>query len=88
MKTRRKQIARTMTTPAKKSEVLVHLMDNIAQLSFGRTRSQAFGPGGKCVTCGSNKIAQEDFKDDLSRKEFTISGMCQVCQDATFGEGP
>ncbi len=25
------------------------------------------------------------FTDDLSAKEYTISAMCQVCQDATFG---
>lgn len=25
------------------------------------------------------------FRNDLSRKEYTISGMCQDCQDAMFG---
>jgi hypothetical protein len=25
------------------------------------------------------------FTDELSRKEFTISGMCQTCQDSVFG---
>lgn len=27
------------------------------------------------------------FRDDLSRKEFGISGFCQKCQDDTFGGG-
>jgi hypothetical protein len=27
---------------------------------------------------------QAGFEDDLSRREFDISGMCQVCQDKFF----
>jgi len=38
---------------------------------------------GKCPTCGET-IDLDDFKDDLSRREFRISGMCQKCQDKTF----
>jgi len=37
----------------------------------------------KCPLC-STKIDPKDFKDDLSVKEFTISGMCQKCQDRIF----
>lgn len=37
-----------------------------------------------CPLCG-NPVKMEDFKDDLSRKEFAISGMCQECQDGIFG---
>ena len=36
-----------------------------------------------CNWCG--KPATE-FRDELSRKEYTISGFCQECQDKTFGE--
>jgi len=35
-----------------------------------------------CVFC--RKPAKE-FRDGLSRKEYTISGMCQTCQGETFG---
>ncbi len=35
-----------------------------------------------CATCGKPAIK---FKDELSRKEFSISGMCQKCQDSIFG---
>ena len=37
-----------------------------------------------CTTCGGDaqKVA---FRDPLSYKEFTISGMCQRCQDSVFG---
>ena len=36
-------------------------------------------------TCTWCKKAALDFTDDLSRKEYTISGMCQSCQDKTYG---
>ena len=39
---------------------------------------------GVCVTCPS-AIEEDDFKDDLSKKEYSISGMCQECQDSVFG---
>ena len=40
---------------------------------------------GQCATCTSTKLSPEDFTDNLSRREFTISRMCQVCQDKVFG---
>jgi len=39
----------------------------------------------RCSWCGSEKVKPEDFKDALSIKEHAISGMCQKCQDETFG---
>ena len=38
----------------------------------------------KCSTCGKD-IKIENFKDELSIKEYRISGMCQECQNKTFG---
>lgn len=32
---------------------------------------------------GCGKPADE-FRDDLSRREYTISGLCQACQDEVF----
>lgn len=40
------------------------------------------GSDKNCRTC--NKPITE-FRDDLSRKEYQISGMCQECQDSVFG---
>lgn len=37
-----------------------------------------------CPFC-KEPIKMEDFKDALSRKEYTISGLCQCCQDKMFG---
>jgi hypothetical protein len=36
-----------------------------------------------CPTCGE-PIA--GFRDELSLREYKISGMCQACQDSVFGE--
>tara|TARA_R100000008_G_scaffold40816_2_gene23459 strand:- start:2515 stop:2727 length:213 start_codon:yes stop_codon:yes gene_type:complete len=35
-----------------------------------------------CTTCTGTATT---FRDELSRKEFSISGMCQACQDAIYG---
>ena len=38
----------------------------------------------KCPFC-VQPIKMEDFKDKRSKKEYTISGICQKCQDSFFG---
>lgn len=38
---------------------------------------------GLCPTCGKD-MSKIPFRDAKSRKEFKISGMCQICQDETF----
>lgn len=40
----------------------------------------------KMCPCCFQKINFKDFKDELSRKEYGISGVCQVCQDKIFGD--
>ena len=37
---------------------------------------------GLCPMCG---MPVGTFNNDISRKEFEISGMCQSCQDVFFG---
>ena len=39
---------------------------------------------GICAGCGSD-VLNTSFRDPLSFKEFTISGLCQKCQDEIFG---
>lgn len=40
-----------------------------------------------CALCTPIKfVTFDDFRDDLSRKEYTISGMCQQCQDKVFDD--
>ena len=48
---------------------------------FGRSRTLAIASN-QCVKCG--ELAAE-FNDELSRKEYGISGLCQCCQDDIFG---
>lgn len=39
---------------------------------------------GACPFCGT--WGPFEFKDKLSEKEFSLSGLCQSCQDKTFAE--
>lgn len=39
---------------------------------------------GLCPFC-NKKVDMKDFRDELSKREFGISGICQKCQDETFG---
>lgn len=39
---------------------------------------------GKCPFCGKKIDVETEFKDELSKKEFGISGLCQSCQDEFF----
>ena len=48
---------------------------------FGRSRTLAIAGNG-CVKCGESAV---DFRDEISRKEFGISGFCQSCQDDISG---
>ena len=38
----------------------------------------------RCTECNKSIKSTDDFRDELSIKEFAISGMCQRCQDRTF----
>lgn len=62
---------------------LTKFKDKLAKDSFGRTLSESKEKN-ICVMCGAS-CEHDDFKDDLSRKEYSISGICQKCQDDLFG---
>ena len=68
-----------MAEPSKKSSGVEAMID--AMNPFGRKRVDSIKQD-ICAWCG--KPATE-FRDELSRKEYTISGFCQECQDKTFG---
>ena len=55
-------------------------MESLFPKEVGRVRE------GLCPFCGKSALPQ-DFRDPLSFREFQISGLCQACQDNTFG-GP
>lgn len=56
-------------------------IDGLLESITGRNRKQSV-ENGVCTTCGGEA---KEFRDALSEKEFTISGMCQECQDSVFG---
>ncbi len=39
---------------------------------------------GNCPFCGL-AVKENEFRDELSKREFKISGICQTCQDDFFG---
>ncbi len=73
-----------MTTPTKapKAGPIEDLLETISQV-LGTPRSVAFRDS-ICVICGGDASA---FKNELCEKEYSLSGMCQVCQDGFFGTG-
>lgn len=38
---------------------------------------------GICPFC-EKPVKEEDFKNEISKREFELSGMCQKCQDNLF----
>lgn len=62
--------------PTKKSSAI----DNLINQVFGINREESITEN-RCTMC--NKPAAQ-FKDKLSEKEFSISGLCQLCQDKIF----
>jgi len=63
-----------------KTERMNWELNNISLDMFGRSRTLAMA-GRQCVACGA---AVKQLRDALSEKEYTISGMCQGCQDSVF----
>lgn len=65
-----------------KSQSMTNFLDGMSQAMYGRSRSESIAQR-ICVMCGEQAVL---FSDELSVKEFYISGMCQKCQDSVFGE--
>lgn len=41
---------------------------------------------GICPFCGKKINPDTEFRDKGSKYEYTLSGLCQKCQDETFGK--
>lgn len=52
------------------------------EIVYGKSGVEALHAG-RCPTCNAEI---EGFRDEVSKREFEISGMCQKCQDVVFGE--
>ena len=70
-----------MATPSEKSRGI----EDFLERQFGRTTAIT---SDKCIPapygCGGPAT---EFRDEGSRREYTISGLCQKCQDKAFGSG-
>ena len=68
-----------MAKPSEKSPEMERDLENMSG------RSTAI-KGDKCVPppfgCGGDATK---FRDPLSQKEYTISGLCQICQNKVWG---
>jgi hypothetical protein len=69
-----------MATPTKKTKAIADLLEEmtgrIAAINDNVCVSPPYG-------CGQFATG---FRDQTSRREFSISGLCQACQDSVFGE--
>lgn len=63
-----------------KAPGIQHILDALAVEMTGSPVTK-----GKCPVCGGEAT---EFRDALSVKENSMSGLCQKCQDETFGEDP
>ena len=72
-----------MVEPTKKNQEIENLLTKVS----GASRVGAIKTD-RCISppIGCGKSAKE-FTDDISKKEFAISGLCQDCQNKLFG-GP
>jgi len=74
-----------MSTPSKKSPQMHEFLENLSIKMFkGVSRAVSIAEN-VCVCC---KGDASTFTDELSIKEFSISGMCQKCQDEIFEDPP
>lgn len=55
-------------------------LERLGRTQFGRSRAQCFERL-VCLTCGQSA---EEFRDAASKVEYSLSAMCQQCQDGTF----
>ncbi len=54
------------------------MMDDVSRHLWGRTVGEAHAGLPTCVRCGE---MADDFRDEVSKREWGISGLCQGCQD-------
>ena len=71
-----------MATPTKKSPAIEALITSFT----GRSRVASIRSN-VCIFSEEGAVHSMMFRDGKSRKEYTISAMCQTCQDAVEVEG-
>lgn len=74
------EIFRGKETLPIENSAFTNLRDSIAFAVYGITASAAIAQS-ICVSC---KDQVTPFRDELSVREYHLSGLCQHCQDAVF----
>ena len=41
---------------------------------------------GECMACDATGVRRESFTSEVSAREYTISGLCQICQNDVCGD--
>ena len=73
-------------TPSWKSDTMNGELDLLTQIIWNGKDRQTCIEEGTCITCDEARgLIATSFRDDVSRKEYAISAMCQSCQDDVFG---
>lgn len=68
-----------MATPSNKNPAIADLLNRMSNRSEAIYTDKCVNPP---IGCGGPAT---EFRDELSRKEYSISGLCQCCQDKIFG---
>lgn len=76
-----KQEPQDQLTPTAKAPAIEGLIKGIVPTNM--TRDEAVSQS-LCIWC---KGEAKEFRDEISKKEYLISAMCQQCQDHVFTEG-
>lgn len=68
----------------KARNTISELLDEISVNMYGISKSQCEKES-ICVFCHKKIDPKTEFRDAISLREYHISGICQKCQDKTFG---
>ena len=73
-------LANARKTYPRKTPQMEAVLEDMGSVLFGRSRKVTLD-NQLCISCGCDA---NHFRDELSRKEYRISCMCQGCQDKVF----
>lgn len=64
------------------NELPIPKLNSITKMMFPTAQIRI--NAGRCPLCNNKINGVDDFKDELSIREYSISGMCAACQNKTF----
>jgi len=70
-----------MATPSEKSPGMEKFLEDFFGRTTAITNDRCIPPPGGC----GKDAPPESFRSELTAREYTISGLCQTCQDEVFG---